>query len=178
MAATVSMVLANRNMKFLRKDWLAITSYHPEILEYILSLCFSQAKKSPTGATYCYPGQTDLGEKSGYCRETACEAVAFFREIGAIITRQRKKVYGHFRSLLYLVGPLIHKAMSCANSAYTKDSYRVETNPHISKNKYKISLPEVAKMSKTTKINDPPAEDLGWNTLFQRRTPENLDQCK
>ena len=158
MAATVSMVLANRNMKFLKKDWLAIASYHPETLEYILSLCFGQAKKSPAGAIYCYPGQTDLGEKSGYCRETMCAAVSFFRDIGAIVTTHRKKLYGRFRSLLYTVGPLIHKAMSCANSVYTKDSYRVKPIQHISYDKYDISLPEVAKRSQTININSPPAD--------------------
>ncbi len=168
MAATVTVVIANRNMKLLKKDWLAIISYHPETLEYILSLCFGQAKKSPDGAIYCYPGQTDLGEKSGYCRETMCNAVAFFREIGAIVTKKRNKVQGHFRSLLYLIGPLIHKAMACANSAYTKDSYRVEPNPHISSDKDKISSSEVAKRSKTIKIKDPPGQ-MPWDTLFLRR---------
>ena len=170
MAATVMVVVANRSMKFLKKDWLELTLYHPEVLEYILSLCFSQAKKSPTGAMYCYPGQTDLGEKSGYCRETMCAAVGFLREMGAIVTKQRKKVQGHFRSLLYLIGPLIHKAMACANSVITKDSYRVEVNPHISSDKDKISSPEVAKMSKTTNINDPPLHDV--ITRIENKHPE------
>ena len=178
MAATATLVVAGKSMKFLKKDWLKLMKCHPEVLEYILSLCFGQALKSPSGAMYCYPGQQTIGDEAGYCRETICAAVSFLRDIGAIVTKYRKKLYGRFRSLLYTVGPLILKAMSCANSAYTKDSYRVETNPHISYNKYKISLPDVAKRSKTIKINSPPADCAYFEAIataaMARRTASEI----
>ena len=132
MAATVTVVLAGRSMKFLKPDWLKIVSSPPSTLETILSMCFAQGRKSPSGAMYCYPKQSWLGDQSGRCRKTINELIDFLRGIGAIVTQYRSKVNGHFRTLLYKVGPLILKAIACANSAYTKASYRVTQKLHIS----------------------------------------------
>ena len=156
----------------------SLTSFQQRIYSIITALCLKQSKKSPSGSAYCYVGQGTLAQWVGCSRSTVNRAIKKLVNLGLISIQYRKKVKGYFRTLLYFLGPVTRKGIVIAKALILKLSHRVSSVLHISSDKDKISSPKVAKMKKPTKINDPPAEDLGWNTLFQRRTPENLDQCK
>ena len=160
MASTVTITLGGLNLRLLRKDYLLLVSRQPLLSETIFSMFSGRKKKSPSGAMWCLPAQQKLAEWIGVCRETINRGVGFLRDTGFIATQWREPRNGFYQTLLYIPGPVLRKALSCASACIQSFLNRVTPKSHISSNKDKISSSEVAKRSKPTKINDPPLHDV------------------
>ena len=168
MASTVSITLGGLQLRLLRKDYLLLVSRQPMLSETIFSMFSDRSKKSPSGAMWCFPAQKKLAGWVGVCRETVNRGVKFLVDTGFLNTQWRKSRNGFYQTLLYLPGPVLRKAMGCVSACIQSFLNRVTSKSHISSDKDKISSPEVAKMSKTIKINSPPGK-MPWDTLFLRR---------
>ena len=139
-----------------------------KILDLLINMTENQRRKSGSDAAYCFTGQQWLADQVGCSRKTVNEAIKYLRESGLINIQVRAKRNGCFRTLLYFAGAALRKGLAHVKALILKSFYRVTSRLHISSDKDKISSSEVAKMSKTIKIKDPPGK-MPWDTLFLRR---------
>lgn len=73
------------------------------VLEQIDFLSKLQARKSPTGARYCNPGQAWLAKTLGRSRQTINVRVRKLYHLGILSITHRRKKQGHWQTNLYKI---------------------------------------------------------------------------
>lgn len=73
------------------------------IIEQIDFLSRLQAKKSPTGARYCNPGQAWLARTLGRSRQTINVRIRRLYHLGILSVTHRRKVEGRWQTNLYKI---------------------------------------------------------------------------
>jgi predicted transcriptional regulator len=74
-----------------------------KILNFIGYLCKQTAKRSPSGAQYCFPSEATIAERVGICREEVSRHVNKLSMLGILKIVHRRKEHGVWRSNLYKI---------------------------------------------------------------------------
>jgi DNA-binding transcriptional ArsR family regulator len=74
-----------------------------KLLNYIAYLCKLTARKSPSGAQYCYPCEDTLAARVGVRREAISRHVSKLASLGILKVVHRRKEHGTWRSNLYKI---------------------------------------------------------------------------
>ena len=158
MSQKTSMELAGAISLSTVTNFKEMTPIRLKILDLLINMTESQRQKSENGTAYCYAGQQWLADQVGCCRATVNRTVKYLKESGLVSTQLRAKRGGRFRTLLYFAGATLRKGLAHFKALILKSYFCVTEKLHISSDKDKISSTEVAKRSKTIKINSPPAD--------------------
>lgn len=127
------------------------------IIEQIHFLSRLQAKRSPTGARYCNPGQAWLAGRLGRSRQTICRRVRKLYHLGILDITHRRKKQGHWQTNLYKIVQWPKWGVARVSNLLRTLAHRVKKTGHIA------LLPKGAPIEDTRKI---PKEEA--KRLFQQ----------
>ncbi len=95
-------ITINAIPRSIRQDF---TSLDFNLLEKILGLCVATARRSPTGAPYCFASQSWLGANLAVRRETISRHIGILQDLGFLIVVRRRKEAGRWMTNLMEPGP-------------------------------------------------------------------------
>ena len=106
------------------------------ILDKLMSMYRSQAKKSRSRAGYAYPGERWLGEITGRCRETISRSVTKMENMGLISITHRRRRNGYWQTNLYQIGAKLLEIIGYSAYIVRGLINRVTSKPHIVNNSH------------------------------------------
>lgn len=112
------------------------------LLSYLDFLSSCQAKKSPTGARYCNPGEKHLAEKLGVTRETISHHITKLTKLGVLSTTHRRKLRGVWQTNLYYVRRMASWAAGKLLAFLREAGNHVKRPAHLVNPMREISVPE------------------------------------
>lgn len=89
--------------RFDLKTWQQLDGYDFHILDHMIYLSKLQAKRSPTGAAYCYPSQQYLANKLGCRREAVNRHIQKLAKLGVLEITHRRSIKGIRQTNVYKV---------------------------------------------------------------------------
>lgn len=118
------------------------------IIEQIDFLCRLQAKRSPTGARYCNPGQAWLATRLDRSRQTICTRIRKLYLLGILSVTHRRKKQGHWQTNLYKIVQYTGWGWKRVHNLFTTLRNRVKKTGHIAPPKKEASIKDTRKIPK------------------------------
>lgn len=118
------------------------------IIEQINFLSRLQAKRSPTGARYCNPGQAWLAGRLDRSRQTICTRIRKLYHLGILDVTHRRKKQGHWQTNLYKIVQYPRWGVARVSNLLRTLSNRVKNTRHIAPPQKGDTIKDTRKMPK------------------------------
>ncbi len=100
------------------------------VLSILFQLCKTTAKRSPSGAWYCFPSEAWLAYRTGRSRVQISRSIQALKGLGMIDVTHRRKVCGKWKTNLYRLGKQLMFFLNKVKSLKNRLSYRVTSMIH------------------------------------------------
>lgn len=140
-----------------------LTRTEAGLLDLIVDLSRNQAKRSPSGAYYAYPGEKWLAWKTGRSREWVSKSVNRLQTMGLLMITRRRKEKGRWRTNLYRLGVVLWRTLNGASAWFRSYIHHVNSGSHIVRDRLLVKRNEGLKQA----FNEPGA-GLTLEEIFSR----------
>jgi len=125
--------------------WATLSGVDLRLIDEIRFLSDLQAKKSPTGATYCMPGRKYLAAKLSVSVRTISRHVAKLASLGVLAVTQRRPQAGHYSTNLYRLSSNIAWCLARIVAKIANRFHRGPKKSHIAPSREGYISPEARK---------------------------------